>query len=233
MRSIICILIVLVLSTLIVGQDDPTSIDKGARAILFSFNGLDNLNADAYNGGIGGKYFMDKNLAIRGGIRFSSINRKIPANPDTTEKGVDGKSSDLTFGIFGGVEWHMTTSKVSPYIGAGIELIKSSSEDMSPVKWSKYYTGLVTQSETKIDYGMAYGIFAIAGIEFFIAKTVSLAAEYQMKYYHQPSTENTYSEVLVQGTDSRYPIVEKTKGTSTSTFQIATAGFVTLAIYFY
>ena len=63
--------------------------EKKSKALLFEFSGFDNLSANSFNGGIGGKYFIKSNMAIRGGLQFVNINEDIPFQGTG---GIDGEA---------------------------------------------------------------------------------------------------------------------------------------------
>ncbi len=212
-------------------QDKVTSVDEGSKAILFSFSGLDNLNANAFNGGIGGKYFLTKNLAIRLGVELESNTVTIPHNADSTETGKDGEDSDFTFGIVAAVEWHLTDNRVSPYIGGGVGYSSSSGEYYPAGTWPESYTGPIVRRTTELSGAGIFAVFGLAGVEVFLTQEISLAAEYHLAYISSSASDVKQTDKVIQGTDPTYPRSETMKGNSTSSFGFTTAGFLTLAIY--
>ncbi len=212
-------------------QDKVTSVDEGSKAILFSFSGLDNLNANAFNGGIGGKYFLTKDLAIRLGIELESNTETIPHNADSLNTGKDGEDSDFTFGIGAAVEWHLTDNRVSPYLGGGVSYSTFSSEYFPGTIWPQSYTGPVLRRTTEVSGTGIFAIFGIAGVEVFLTKEISLAAEYLFAYVSSSAGDVKVTDKLIQGSHQDYPKSETIKGNTTSSFGFMTAGFLTLAVY--
>ena len=76
--SLIFIILIFSFSSLHAGEP---YFKTRSKALLFEFSGLDNLGANSYNGGIGGKYFIDNRMAIRGSLQFMNINETIPDRP--------------------------------------------------------------------------------------------------------------------------------------------------------
>ena len=142
MRLFFIIILVIWSFSFSFAQDEKvTSVSEGSKAILFSFSGLDNLNAGTFNGGIGGKYYLNHNLAIRVGIQLNSVTETIPSNADSTQTGRDGEASNFRFGINAAVEWHLNANRISPYIGGGLGYSSVSSESFPSVTWSKNFSG--------------------------------------------------------------------------------------------
>ena len=62
MRNILIVSLISLCTIAFAQDESKTSIAGGAKAIIFEFDGLDNLSADSYEGGIGGKIFFNKNM---------------------------------------------------------------------------------------------------------------------------------------------------------------------------
>jgi len=204
--------------------------ESGSIGLLFSFAGLDNLSANSFNGGIGGKYYLSSTTAFRAGLQFMTAKREIPANPPAGFAGQDGEISGSTFGLNGALEFHRGSERVSPYLGFGLGLSTTSTENkernIGPPSGQRVtkndpqgenINGIQFLAGTQLD------VFGMLGAEFFIAKELSLAAEYRLGFSKlsgkdAESTEGTTATKLKTG--------------STSGFGIATAGVLTLAVYF-
>jgi len=102
-------------------QKDNPFITPGSKAVLFSFSGLSFLGADNFDGGTGMKFFFNSPMALRVGVLVNTSGTTIPANPGVGESGIDGSTSQTTFGAETALEFHLTTSRVSPYFGGGIQ----------------------------------------------------------------------------------------------------------------
>ncbi|MEJ2055477.1 MAG: outer membrane beta-barrel protein, partial [Calditrichaceae bacterium] len=136
MRSVFFIIMIFLCSA-IFGQDESkTSIAGGAKALIFEFDGLDNLSADSYQGGLGGKMFFNNTMALRVMFNFDHLSEEMPVNPAGNQSGVNGESSETYFGLGAGMEFHLRNKeRVSPYFGAGLGFTTHSSEDKTGVTY--------------------------------------------------------------------------------------------------
>lgn len=149
--------------------------DSGDKAVLFSFNGLGTLNLGEYEGGVGVKYFVESDLAVRGMLGFGVDN-------ETTKGAVgytDSTENTVSFGVGGAVEYHLPlASHVSPYVGGEI-LFMTSTETRTPsVFTGSPFGGPSAPSEKTTSTG--FGLGGVAGVEYFFNRNISLAAEYQL-----------------------------------------------------
>lgn len=209
-------------------QELTPSIGAKSKGLIFSFDGLSNLGVDNFNGGLGGKFFLSNAMAIRAAILFAHANQEVLANPGVGQVGTDGSQTATSFGVSAGMEYHLLTARVSPYVGAEIGFSSTSTESKSA--GSATPPAVFTQTTTKnatnglLGYlaGMNIGIAAILGVEFFLTKELSLAGEYQVGYgiLSRPDME------VIQG-----PNTTKTKTGSFSAIDVSTAA-LTLAVYF-
>lgn len=134
---------------------------KGDKAVLFNFVGLSALNLNAYQGGIGGKYFLSNRLALRGMLLFGIDNTTVAASSLVSES----KNDNLSVGINAGLEYHLAlASRISPYVG-GTVLFENTQTTVSP--------GLGSEKTTTFGAGL------IGGVEYFFSQNISLSAEYQ------------------------------------------------------
>lgn len=141
----------------------------GDKAVLFNFTGLSTLNLGAYNGGVGGKYFISDDIAVRGMLLFGVDNETTKGTVDFT----NATDNKLSFGIGGGLEYHLPlASRVSPYLGGEV-FFMNSAETFTP---SVLAGGTANSIKTTTT---SFGLGAIAGVEYFFNDNVSLAAEYQ------------------------------------------------------
>ena len=131
---------------------------QGDKAVLFNFVGLSALNLNAYQGGIGGKYFISNGMALRGMLLFGLDNRTTSGTPQFTD-------NSLSIGIAAGLEYHLPlASQVNPYVGGQLSFLNTA-ETTNP--------GANRTSST------TFGLGAIGGIEYFFNSNLSLSAEYQ------------------------------------------------------
>lgn len=203
------------------------------KALLFSFSGLSNLNANTFNQGVGAKIYLNENSAFYAGLQLNYQKTTTPANPDTNENAYDGQNTSFNLGINAGFEWHTLTAKrVSPYIGGGVMFSFGSSKQFDPNKWNKTNTGPIYRQIYETTGIFTFEIFGTGGVEFFITKEISLAAEYHLGYSYLSNGEDKVSYELVQGEDIYHPKGHSYKKSSVSKFGFSTNGSLTLAIYF-
>lgn len=195
----------------------------GDKALLFQFSGLSFLGANEFDGGIGGKMFLNNKMAIRGVVKFAMKSETDPWNG--VAAGNDGEISASKIGLGAAFEYHLAHDKVCPYFGGGFEFTTSSTE-----RKVKYANGTQqnvivnrTLGELGIEAGTQLGVFGMLGAEFFIFDNVSLGAEYRLglSSMARSDEENTAGGVTV-----------KTKLGSKSSFDVSSQGAFTLAIYF-
>jgi len=159
MRKLILLSSAITLMMFSNGLSQPLVVGtQGSKAILFNFAGLSNLALTGYQGGIGGKYFIQNGLAIRGLLLFGINNSTTNSSPEFTD-------NKLTLGIGGGLEYHLPIStNVSPYVG-GIVSYENSAETVNP-------GGTKRTTST-------FALGAVGGVEYFFNQNISLSAEYQ------------------------------------------------------
>ncbi len=141
----------------------------GNKALLFNFVGLSTISLDAYQGGIGGKYFLSDALALRAMLQLSVNDQTAKTTPQET-------NNTLGFGIGGALEYHLPlSSSVSPYLGGGLSV------SMATNKQNQY-------AETKTT-DLAIGVGVLAGVEYFFNQNLSLAGEYQFGFSASSTTQ--------------------------------------------
>jgi hypothetical protein len=215
-KNIALFAVVLMVGSISYGQDVVQGQSTGKIGVLFSFSGLANLGAGAYQGGFGAKLCLSEYMAVRGMVQLGLASQTIPnAGPG----GADGKKSANVLGVGGGVELHLMKGRISPYIGGGLSLSTTSTESsvgQGTVKnrlSGETVSGQNFQAVTEISIG---GIF---GIEYYVTHGVSLSAEYLIGFTSQSQKDEEYPG----GT---------TKGGSGSLIGIHSDGALTLAVYF-
>src|ERR1035437_1842604 len=222
-------------------KDHDPFIYSGSKAVLFSFSGLSNLGANNFDGGAGFKFFLTSPMALRIGVQVGLTGSTVPANPSTGQTGMDGTTSQTSFGVEAALEYHLTTSRVSPYFGGGIGFGTSSNE----LKSREVGTGTLNQVTVK-DYngtlpvtglnlpsdgitykaGTSFNVFALMGIEYFIVDAVSLSGEYRLGYSMLSPSDQVESSSAPGSTS------QTTKGVSSHNFNLNSTGVLTLAVYF-
>lgn len=221
-KSIIVITSLALLFSLSFSQEEKPFIEKKSRALLFEFSGLDNLGANSFNGGIGGKYFLKSNMAIRAGLQFMNISED---DPFQGNGGIDGEAQATEFGISAALEVHLTSKRVSPYYGGGLALAFTSTESKSAEADPADQVTIKNNRNGEFGYygGTEFTIYGLVGVEVFVLRNLSLAAEYRLGFSHisRKDEEATLGNTTVT-----------TKLGSIRAIGIASAGVLTLAVYF-
>jgi opacity protein-like surface antigen len=233
MKKIVVVVAALsLLAAVTQAQDVVPNVSGGSKALLFSFNGLAYLGAGDFEGGLGAKYFLSSDLAVRAGLSFGTASQTIPTNPTPPSTGTDGSRSATMFGVAAGVEFHPGKGRVSPYFGAAAQFSTTSTEYKSaevgnppnPQTSVKNRTTGETINGTTYNGRTDISVYGIAGVEFFLYKELSIAAEYRLGFTTGGLKDQ---EVDVPG----YPTVTSKSG-STTAVGIESAGTLTLAVYF-
>lgn len=206
MKTIFSIFVFLIFSfSLLLAQENQSYYEAGAKGLTFEFNGF---SPGSFNGGIGGKYLLNSDLALKGGILFSSARQ---TNPFPGTGGVDGEQKGSEFGIFVAIEKHLNTHRVSPYLGGGFEYASSSTEEKNPAldAASQVTVKNSTGGELGFRGGTTTAFAALFGCEFFLVKNLSLGAEYQLGYMKislkdQETTMGNVTTTLNQGSYRAY-----------------------------
>ena len=233
MKKLVVVLAALVLMAAVAqAQDVVPNVSGGSKALLFSFNGLAYLGAGNFEGGLGAKYFLSSDLAVRAGLSFGTASQTIPATPLTGEQGVDGSRSATMFGVAAAVEFHPGKGRVSPYVGAGAQFSATSTEYKSAEEGNpppaqttvKNRSTGETINSTTYNGRSDFSVYGIAGVEFFLYKELSIAAEYRLGFTTGGLKDQ---EVSIPPN----PAVT-TKSGGITAFGIESSGVLTLAVYF-
>ena len=233
MRNIFIVSLIFICTFAFAQDESKTSIAGGAKALIFEFDGLDNLSADSYEGGIGGKIFLNSSMALRLGFNFDYLSETRPANPDDDEVGVDGEYTYSSFGLLAGVEIHTRSkSRVSPYFGGGFGFTRISMENKLPDTYPDV-TGADSYRQINQQTGdFQFNLFGLLGAELFLLKEVSLSAEYNLllTFYNDGDTKTKY--VVTAGDPIFVPDDTTLKGDSGWFLGTESRGMLILSIYF-
>jgi opacity protein-like surface antigen len=235
--TVLCVLtaFLIIPASVSFGQDFTTSAGAGSKALLFTFSGLSILGANAFDGGLGGKYFLSDAFAVRAALRYATAFQDIlfagPVPAGSSAK--DGSQSGTRLGLSGAAEYHFLKTRVSPYAGGGLGLTYTFTKHTTPVLspadptiTNNSRTG-ETISGNSFFGGTAFNVCGIAGVEFFIVKEVSLGAEYQFGY-----TLNAPAQEKITSTVGTTTTTTTTKFAASSLIGISAVGTLTLAVYF-
>jgi outer membrane protein W len=218
--SILTVFLIIPASTSF-GQDVAPA-GAGSKALLFS---MVMLTPTAYNGGLGFKYYIADPFALRGDLEFGFAHATTPAPTG----GSEGSESATQFGVSVGGEYHFLKSRVSPYGGLDVGIRTTSTDAKNtadPQTEIKNAAAGQAISGTLYTNGFNFRIGAIAGVEFFILKELSIGAEYNLGF----SMTSLYDQVATTNTNPSTSVTTK-EGTN-SAVGINGTGAFTLAFYF-
>ncbi len=164
--------------------------------------------------GIGLRWYVADNIALRGGIGFGTYSM---SQNDAGTGLTEATSSGTTFGIQAMAEWHMTpVSAISPYLGAGLQF-NSFSATNKPSVASSPSPGTITEEDGS---ATQFSFLVNAGFEWFFTKAMSLGGEYQLGISTTSGSET--GKTSSTSTTVDYP----------STFTLGTSAFsVILSFY--
>jgi len=163
-----------------------TPLKAGTKSLLFSFGGFANggLTSGAFLAvspdgsmdpqntvaqyGVGGRYYLNEQLAIRGTLQFQ-----------TTTRDTDGNKDSYTmFGLGGGVQYHLiTTGKVSVYAGGMLG----------------FYSGTLKEEGTDDTKITGFGLYGLFGAEYYISANLSFGAEYVLGFTSTGAEQGDFS----------------------------------------
>lgn len=225
MKKMLIVLLVLIVSVSgIWGQTKFVPHQKGDRAIIFQFNGL---NINSYRGGLGFKQFINENFAVRGMVDFYSAKEKYKWESDFSDTegliGEDGYDRWFGFGFEAAAEKHVNKGKIDPYYGAGVGFYMERNKYVEPVSGFQGGTLADPWTAKNTDAYTRFSVFGLFGLEYAINSMLSLAAEYQVLFAFTSYPD----EVWDDGEGNEYTYVMG----SYRYFGISTGGGLTLIIY--
>jgi opacity protein-like surface antigen len=157
------LLLILVAVSVSFAQAATVDTSKGAKALVFQFSGLSTLGVSGYQGeyGLGVRYYIQNNLAIRPGIVLDISKLKNNAVTPAAE------IKDTGFGLNLAVEKHIgAASNVSPYLGAE-----------AGFDYSKHTPAGATPVSTKVT---DFKVGLLAGFQWGFTDNLSLGGEYML-----------------------------------------------------
>lgn len=149
-------------------------------ALTFNLGGLFSSAPTAFDGvGIGGRYFLDEGMSLRGGLGISSISDSVEVNDNSSE------NSQNLFALEGGVEIVIARGKSAYLYTGGIAQLSSGSEDPDG-------------SDNNTD-NLGVTVAGLIGATYFVADSLSIGAEYRLGVSYT-STETESDERTVSRT---------------------------------
>jgi opacity protein-like surface antigen len=192
MKQLLLVLLVVAVAANMAFAGSPMT-NQGDKALSFTLSGLGTFglgSAPAGGGytGFGGKYFLSKDMALRGALGFQNWSRTTKVANPTGPGLADYKESQMWFALTPGLEWHfMTGASVSPYWGLQATVALGSMTDTppSPGVEDKYSATM-------------FGAALFMGAEWFPWDGVSFTGEYQVGFTSS-SSKNESAGVSVDG----------------------------------
>ena len=205
MQRALAVLVVLALLVSVSQAADPKPITKsGTMALLFDLGGLANLSAGTYQGGLGFKYFIGNNMAIRAGLGFSTTSATVknPTSPTPAGQLDESKLSDMSFSIVPGFQYYLLqTGPLAGYAGAQISFKSTSRTREGSATDAEGFAKdhKFTKSTTE------FGLSVFGGFEWFPWSNISFSGEYRIGFGSSSTTEerktaNTTAKIEGSGT---------------------------------
>lgn len=138
----------------------PIETKAGTKAMVFQFSGLSDLGLGRYSGGIGMRYYMSDDMAIRPGVQLGYSKYKDKNTDPEAETSMMNVGANVT------LEKHLASAKsISPYIGAQAGVSYSQDKD--------------TQGDNEAkDKMMSFGVGGVLGFEWGFTESLTLGGEY-------------------------------------------------------
>ncbi len=155
------------ISTTYANGDTTVRYKEGSTAMLFTLNGLGNLGADNYQGGIGANHYISNDIALRVGLGFGLNSSTVSQNDGTGEE----VSKSSTIPVSPGIRFNLAHNRnIVMYTGGMVNL--------GLTNGSSTVDGSETSSSSSTEIGA--GVFA--GAEFFPWENVALGLEYLLGF---------------------------------------------------
>lgn len=225
MKRLALLLLVLLFLTSVSPAGDPKPVAySGAKALLFDLGGLAFLAAGDYGGGLGMKYYVAPDLALRFslGFRTSSQTDKNLQSPLPPGRVDESTLTNTEFILAPAVTYNVAkSSTVAAYVGGMVSFntSKAKREGNSGSLGVDYDSG-----ESHRESTTGWGIAALLGVEWFPWENVSFSGEYRLGFTSSSTeTESTTSAASVT-----------VDGPTTTSFGLGSANnaALTLSVYF-
>jgi opacity protein-like surface antigen len=204
------------------GDPKPVTSAK-SKALLFDLGGLATLAAGNYGGGLGFKYYIASDLALRLSLGFTSSTQtdKNTQNPIPAGRLGESNLTNTQFTVAPAITYNLAkSSTIAAYVG-GMVSFTSTSEKR---EGNSGGTGAGFDSGEEYHVSSTgYGVAGLLGAEWFPWENISLSAEYRLGYYHSSST----TESTAAGTTTSFD------GPTTSGFGLGSANSSAFTLSFY
>lgn len=222
-RLAVLVLVLLFLASVSFAGDPKPVTNSGSKALLFDLGGLASLAAGNYGGGIGAKYYIASDLALRLSVGFNTSTQTDKNTQSPLPPGRIGESTltSTGFSIAPAITYNLAkSSTVAAYIG-GMVIFNSSNEKREGNS-AALGAGFDSGEEYRVS-STGFGFGGILGAEWFPWENISLSAEYRLGYAHSSrTTESTTGGTTVS-----------VDGPTTSGFGIGSANSAAFTLSFY
>lgn len=147
-------------------EEEPPLLRGSNRALSFSF---DELRLDGVDGGVGARWYVGQNTAIRGTLRLG-----VESTEDVIEGTSDTGRNGVTVGTTFMVEFHTRSfRRVSPYLGSGFGI------GIDAYSQTRDFDGTNEFRQQRVKGStLHFTVNAALGMEVFLTRSVSLAGEH-------------------------------------------------------
>jgi len=222
-RLAILVLVLFLLTSVSIAGDPKPLTQSGDKALLFDLGGLANLAAGNYGGGLGAKFYIAPDLALRLslGFRTSTQTDKNTQSPLPPDRIGESNLTSTEFSVAPAVTYNLAkSSTVVAYVGGmvGLTTTKEKREGNSAGPGVGFDRGEEYRESTT-----TWGFAGILGAEWFPWENISLSAEYRLGYSRSSSTTESTTTATTVTVD----------GPTTSGFGLGSANSAAFTLSFY
>jgi len=204
---------------------DPKPLTySGNKALLFDLGGLANLALGNYGGGLGVRYYIANDLALRLSLGFttSSQTSKNTQSPLPANRVAESKLTSTEFTVGPAVTYNIArTSTVVAYVGGMLSYTTASDkrEGNSASLAENFDAGESFRQSSR-----TIGFAGLLGVEWWPWENISFSGEYRLGYGHSSSEQESTTSAASVTVD----------GPTTNGFGLGSAnsGALTLSVYF-
>jgi hypothetical protein len=224
-RHLAMLVLVSLISATVAFAGDPKPLTQtGNKALLFDLGGLATLAAGNYGGGLGAKYYLSQDLAIRLSFGFNTstqTTKNTQPTPLPANRLAESKLTSTEFTVGPAIVYNIAkSSTVAAYVGGMLSLTTSSDKrDGNDAIDADFNVGQAYRLSST-----AWGFAAIMGVEWFPWENISFSGEYRLGYNHSTGDAEVTSAGVSTTTD----------GPITSGFGLGSANSaaLTLSVFF-
>ncbi len=225
MKRIGVLVLVVVVGCGVVFAAEPKPVTySGAKALMFDLGGLADLAAGNYGGGLGFKYYLGPDLALRMSLGFntSTATTKNLVTPLPATQMSESQLTHTDFTLGPAITYNFAkSSTVAAYVGG--MFFFTYSRDRREGNSGSLAVGF-DNGEAYRSSATTVGFAGLLGVEWWAWENVSFSAEYRLGYNHQSSQVESSTPAVSVTTD----------GPTTNGFGLGSAnsGALTLSVYF-